>query len=84
MLTGEPRSSAELMSVPTLLSWLGTLRQVDARRRHDRFCEQLAAARGEEKHIRKITDALTIASGSEVRRTGRDVNAFERWLTGGM
>jgi hypothetical protein len=84
MLTGEPRANVMMQSVPTLLAWLGTLRQVDARRRHDRFCEQLAAARGEEKHVRKITDALTIASGSEIRRTGRDVNALERWLTGGV
>lgn len=83
MLTGEPRSSVLLMAVPTLLSWLGTCREVDARRQHARFCEQLAAARGEEKHVRRISDALVSASGAVPQRTGRDVNAFERWLTGG-
>lgn len=83
MLTHEPRSTVSLMSVPTLLAWLGTLRQVDARRQHDRFCEQLAAARGEEKHVRKISESLTLAAGVKPKRAGRDIDAFERWLTGG-
>jgi hypothetical protein len=70
------------MAVPSLFSWLTTLRQVDARRRRDALHDAVVASRGDEESVRSVSSALAQAADpTPQRRAG--LRELEQWLGGG-
>lgn len=82
MVGGLDRQDVELMPVPALFDRLASIRRVDARRRHDAFCEQLVAARGSEDGVRHVAGLLSQAGQIRTRRRG-GVKDLQRLLGGG-
>lgn len=69
------------MPVPSLIGWLGALRQVDARRRRNAVTDGLIAARGSEDGVRSLLRALDQAADPAPRRAG-GAKDLERLLGG--
>jgi hypothetical protein len=70
------------MAVPSLFSWLTTLRQIDARRRRDALHDAVIATRGNEDTVRSVSSALAQAADPTPRRRG-GLRELEQLLGGG-
>jgi hypothetical protein len=80
MVGGVSEEEVRLMSVPTLLARLASVRRVHAGQRLNAFHEALTAARGDEDAVRKVSVSLKRAAGV-VRKGG--LAALQRLLGGG-
>lgn len=70
MLSHQSAAVLSRWPVPALLCHLQELRQVDARRRLDEFHLAMAAARGGEDGVKKVTQALSEAAGKRSPTAG--------------
>jgi hypothetical protein len=75
-----PLEEVEAMPLSALLDRCASWRRVDARRQLDHLNLLLAATRGDEHGVRRVSNALQRAAG--VVRHG-DVDALAAWLGGG-